>query len=150
MRKKCLITGFFLCLILCFLWAAAQEPECDDPPPANFSIPAGLLPYCDKTSGFTYDLMISPWDVTTHLSTDIRISDPLDTLTPEQPRFLFDTAGDRFIPSSIRGFSITAAGWPAPTAQSSGRQRFLFTTKKPGIPMMLITTAFPGNPSANM
>ena len=146
MKKKNLHTGLFLCLILCFLWAFSQEPECDDPPLANFPIPAGLLPYCAKSPEFTYDLMISTWDMATHHSTDIRISDSLDTFAPEQPRFMFDTAGNRFYTKLYAKFLNNGGGLVCPNSPNTGPAKVSFYYKETGNPDDVDNEAIPWQP----
>ena len=90
-----------LCFCLAFLfWGAPVEavdpPECTAPPPVNFT----PIPFsCGYDGTLTYDLFITEWDVTTPISSDIRVGYSWsDTPPDDQPRFFVyqDGANYRF------------------------------------------------------
>jgi len=128
MKNIILIGGLFLFFIFCAP-AAAQEPECDDPPDPDASIPAELLTYCTDHPEFLCDLMISPWDETTYRSPDIRIGDPLNTPEVERPRFFFDSIGNRFYTKLYVKFNNFGVG-PA----CAGAVTVTFSFKESGNP----------------
>ena len=110
---------FFLLYLFWTPLLSAQEPECDDPPPANAPIPAELLTYCVTHPGTNCDLAINSWDTTTYRSPDIRIGDPFDPMAPsppEQPRFFFDSSGDRFY-TKLYVKLENLGGGPAPASE---------------------------------
>jgi opacity protein-like surface antigen len=129
MLKRFLFRGVVIFLILLVLPAAAQEPECDDPPPPNYLIDPGLLPFCTKDTTLPYDLLINSWDLdlSIFLSPNIRISDPLDSPSPEQPIFLFDTAGNRFYTKLYSSFLNNSAGLACPDCPVTGPPKVTFS-----------------------
>jgi len=86
----------FIPLVLCLLaWNGAQvrgeppRPECAHPAAhvSTFSPSCGTL---------TCDLLIDPTGTIVAPFAGVRIGDPLSTAGPEEPRFFFDEAGNRF------------------------------------------------------
>jgi hypothetical protein len=105
-------------IVFSILWAlpaAADPPGCGGPVPPNAPIPIELLAYCTNHPGTDCDLAISPWDLATHRSPDIRVGDPFSA-SPERPRFFFDVAGNRYYTKLFT--QITNAGFgPAPASE---------------------------------
>lgn len=96
MRRKFLIGGIFIFLILLVLPAAVQGQECDETPPSpSGTCPPELAASCADLI-LVCNLMINTWDPSTHISPDIRIADPLNTPTLEDVRFYFDSTTNSF------------------------------------------------------
>jgi hypothetical protein len=120
MRDPRRILGFvFLSALTCCVRVAplvAQEPGCNDSPPAAASVPPGLVTSCGAgTDPLMCDLGIGAADALTHRSPDLRIGEPFPgdgSSTVERPRFFFDSAGNRYFTKLFSRFQ-NLGGIPA-------------------------------------
>ncbi len=105
----------------CFLLtapAAAQEPACNQTTwPANAATGPVVDNYCDNNPAKPCDLAIASWSLpAVEKSPDIRIGKAVDA-SPEEPRFLFDSAGNRFYAKLYVKLANSPGQGPAPASQ---------------------------------
>ena len=102
--------------------AAAQfpEPACDQSTwPVNAATGPVVDDYCEDNPGDPCDLQMASWSLpAVEKSPDIRIGKAIDA-SLEEPRFLFDSVGNRFYAKVYVKLSNTPGQGPAPASQVS-------------------------------
>ena len=98
--------------------AAAQEPACNQSTwPANAPTGTVVDNYCENNSEKPCDLAIASWSLpTVKKSSDIRFGKAIDG-SPEEPRFLFDSVGNRFYAKLYVKVTNSPGQGPAPASQ---------------------------------